>query len=638
MDFLRDHARSWGVKIAFGIIIIVFVFYLGFGGFSSEREGVLVTVDNKPILQKDFNAKLENYARALREQKPGVDHNEELNSPRVKQLILSRMVLEHLLKEEADKLGIFVSDTELVQEIKKEPSFFNEQKQFDEKIYTDRLTKAGITKGDYESEIRNSLLFQKLTSYISLPAEYSDDELKSIFSFAQEKAKISYMLFATDEFAKAFVPKAEDIKSYYEKHQESFKKPATIKIEYIHLTPQSLAKPEAVSDEEAKSYYEFNKEKYSHAEMVQLSHILLPVSEAAKDEDLLQTRAKLDELAVLLRTKKLTIEDLAKKKPAGLEKIVIEDLGWLERGILPQKEFENAAFALDKDGVSEVVRTQLGLHIIRILDKKTESVSPFAEVKDEIKKEVALEKAMGTVRELGLNLGDDILGGKELASAAKDRNVEIKTSEVFSMDNPPAFLKNDQETLNSLFSLAPGSITEAALPTQEGLILAKILEAAPEAAMSLEETKPKVIEILKKEEARKQAEANAREVLDKISKPETKEAVLEKEKERIKVSSAFDRSGFIPELGQLPQLTTNAFAAKNKDWFKTVFPNPNGFIIARLEEKVPVEIKAWDDVKESVRQEMTARRGMAILEAYTEQLEKRASIKAGNLKAIGLEQ
>src|SRR6201988_947170 len=78
-------------------------------------------------------------------------------------------------------------------------------------------------------------------------------------------------------------------------------------------------------------------------------------------------------------------EDLAKKyseDPGTKDKG--GDLGWIVQGqTVP--EFEKVAFSQPKGSISDLVKTQYGFHIIKILDKETAHTKPFDEVKDSIK-------------------------------------------------------------------------------------------------------------------------------------------------------------------------------------------------------------------------------------------------------------
>jgi peptidyl-prolyl cis-trans isomerase C len=54
------------------------------------------------------------------------------------------------------------------------------------------------------------------------------------------------------------------------------------------------------------------------------------------------------------------------------------DLGWFPRGYLPEKAVEQAAFALQPGQVSDVIATDLGYHIIKILERENRPLSPDA--------------------------------------------------------------------------------------------------------------------------------------------------------------------------------------------------------------------------------------------------------------------
>ena len=54
------------------------------------------------------------------------------------------------------------------------------------------------------------------------------------------------------------------------------------------------------------------------------------------------------------------------------------DLGWFPRGYLPEKDVEQAAFSLPVGQVSDVIATDLGFHIIKILERENRPLSPDA--------------------------------------------------------------------------------------------------------------------------------------------------------------------------------------------------------------------------------------------------------------------
>jgi len=120
-----------------------------------------------------------------------------------------------------------------------------------------------------------------------------------------------------------------------------------------------------VTASDARDYYNKNKSDFVE---VKAQHILI------KNKDLAKSIYKkiiggesFDDLA------KKYSEDEVTKSSGG-------NLGYFTKGMMV-KEFEDAAFALGKDQVSEPIKTIYGYHIIKVLDKRQIS---FEESKDKI--------------------------------------------------------------------------------------------------------------------------------------------------------------------------------------------------------------------------------------------------------------
>ena len=90
LERLRQNAGSLGIKIAFGIIILVFVFSFGMGSFSDRKEPVVAYVGGEAISAHEFQKAYEDAVTSMRRQNPGASA-EELNTPEFKQAILSQL-------------------------------------------------------------------------------------------------------------------------------------------------------------------------------------------------------------------------------------------------------------------------------------------------------------------------------------------------------------------------------------------------------------------------------------------------------------------------------------------------------------------------------------------------------------------
>ncbi len=136
----------------------------------------------------------------------------------------------------------------------------------------------------------------------------------------------------------------------------------------------------------AHSEYLANPKKFETPEQVRVQHILIDARscDAEKRIDELLARARAGENFATLA--KENSQDPGSAEGGG-------DLGFFARGKMAP-EFEAAAFALKSPGdLSGVVRTEFGLHIIRLEERKPAKVPPFDEVKDALIRDLAARDA-----------------------------------------------------------------------------------------------------------------------------------------------------------------------------------------------------------------------------------------------------
>jgi peptidyl-prolyl cis-trans isomerase C len=148
------------------------------------------------------------------------------------------------------------------------------------------------------------------------------------------------------------------------------------------LIDKQLADKATVSDEEIKTYYNSNPESFKQPEQVKASHILIKVDPKADEAQRAQARKKIEE--VQQRVKKgEDFAALAKEFSQCPSSAQGGDLGYFGRGQMA-KPFEDAAFAMAPGEVSNIVETNFGFHIIKTVDKKSESVMAYEDVKEKL--------------------------------------------------------------------------------------------------------------------------------------------------------------------------------------------------------------------------------------------------------------
>lgn len=159
----------------------------------------------------------------------------------------------------------------------------------------------------------------------------------------------------------------------------------------ISLTQRRLAEavaPVTVADDEIRKQFDANRGQYDKPEQRRLSHILLAVREKGM-ESVAQAKAKIVQARLADGAK---FEDLAKQysdDPGSAQRG--GDLGFVGRGSLV-KEFEEVAWSMKPGDTSGLVRTQYGMHIIRLHEIRAAEKGDFDKAKEQIREQIAGER------------------------------------------------------------------------------------------------------------------------------------------------------------------------------------------------------------------------------------------------------
>ena len=152
----------------------------------------------------------------------------------------------------------------------------------------------------------------------------------------------------------------------YLEEVERFKKHALMKV-----TIDKMLEKIEITDDEGKAFYDGNPDQFVQPEQVSARHILVP------DDD------EMERVLADLKAGE-TFEDTAKKYSTCPSKEMGGDLGYFEKGQMVP-EFEKVAFETEVGKISDPVKTQFGVHVIKIDAKQPESKINYEEVSDRIK-------------------------------------------------------------------------------------------------------------------------------------------------------------------------------------------------------------------------------------------------------------
>src|SRR5205807_7641190 len=169
--------------------------------------------------------------------------------------------------------------------------------------------------------------------------------------------------------------------------------------------------------------YNNNIEQYTTPEQVRASHILLKTE--GKDDAAVKGKAE----EILKRAKagadfaelaKKNSEDEASAKQGG-------DLDYFGKGRMVP-EFDQAAFSMEPGAISDLVKTQYGYHIIKLVDKKAAATRALPEVRQQIADQLAYERAQAQAADLAQSLEKDIRKAADLDRVGKAKGLPVQES------------------------------------------------------------------------------------------------------------------------------------------------------------------------------------------------------------------
>ncbi|MCP3864459.1 MULTISPECIES: SurA N-terminal domain-containing protein [Marisediminitalea] len=521
LERIREGSQGpWAMAI---IVLIVLSFV--FAGVSSYVSSSGVTaaaeVNGEEISQQDVERAYQSQRARLEAQfgeSIGALFSDENYLRDFRLNVLDRLIADTLVLQKAEELGLRVSDKQIREAIVQMPEF-QTAGTFDNERYLMLLRQNGFQPASFSDYMRQQMTREQLARAVSASDFALPAEVTLANALQQQTRNAEYLIVDSAPFASEVELTDEEVTTFYEANLAQFDTQEKVNIAYVVLSVDDLKGDVTVTDEEVEQYYTENNLLYKTAEERRVSHIIIEFGDdeaaaKAKAEALVAELANGADFATLAQENS---DDTFTAENGG-------DLDFITAGMMDEA-FDKAAFSLAQVGdVSDVVETEFGFHIIKLTDIKPEEVTPLAEVSEEIRNQLATDKATDRFYSLQNDMAnlafevpdtlEDVAGVankpvKEtgLVSAQlvpAPLNVPAVTSRVFD----PAFI---EEGLNSdLIELDDDTIA-----------FVRIAEHEPQRTQSLDEVRTRILAQLRAEKAQQAAADWATNVVEQIKAGET---------------------------------------------------------------------------------------------------------------------
>ncbi len=627
LETIRNGAKSFWVKAAFGVIILVFVFW-GIGNFNDrDYSNVVAVVNGQPIVAIEFEKAYQSAEERLMRQNPGLTR-EQIEKAHLGRQVLNDLIQQTLLEQEARRVGVDVSPLELRKQAETIKAFQDESGKFDPGAYTRILEAQRMSPAEFEKNLASDILRGKVYEMVTEPVWVEAGEARRRYDFIREQRVLDYIFLPSANFAKEVAIKPEEAQRYYEDHKSAFAEPARVNIEYIAVSPERLAKPEDVGDEEAREWHRANQAKFDVPERVKASHILVPLPPDADQAAVDEANGKI----AAIRAELAGGADFAAvadrhNQPDAADKG--GELGWIERGrTVP--EFEAGAFALKPGEISQPVRSPYGLHLIKITEKEEGGIKPFETVIEEARKGAATDRASDRLHDVLDVLIEDNILGKPLAESAARYGLEVKKSGLLDMAQLIQQIGLTPEGAETLLGASKDTPQDTAFEAGKEYLIARVLENVPAGTKPLEAVEGEIDKTLKNEKSLALAMKRAAEILAKIpdaSAGEMRELGLKK-------SAPMEREGALAGFDRNVKFDEAVFGARPGQWLPQPFSMKNekggGAMIVKTEKIIEPDGKEYESVAEIMQNGLRQQGRDDLFSFFIQDLASRAKIEIVN--------
>jgi peptidyl-prolyl cis-trans isomerase D len=548
---------------------------------------------------------------------------------RAGQILVQRAILKH----EADRLNLQVSDGDLRRELQTGPFaqyiFPNGEYIGDDKYMSFVQTAFGTTRSDFESKVKDDMELTRLQALITGGVTVSDNSVRDAYKTQGTKVKFDYAVISAEDLAKTINPSEADLQDFFKKNAARYATavPESRKIAYFTFDASNLpgGKPQ-VTDADLTSYYNAHKDQFQVKEQVRVRHILIaaPAGDAAKDA---AAKAKAQDILKQIKAGGNFADLASKNSDDPGSKTQGGELGWLDRGkTVP--EFDKTAFDLNPGQTSDLVKTQFGYHIIQTEEKKTAHQRSLDEVKPEITPIVEQTKFGATEQNFAKQLSDEAAkNGIDKTAAA--HSLHAGTTDFVEKTGVIPALADSSALLTAAFTAAKGAAPQSTA-TGDGFAIFQVVDVKPAHAPEFAAFHDKLATDYKEGQAPQLLNQQLAKLDDRAKVLNDLRKAAAEMKIPVKSSDLVGRDGQVPDVGSMAGPGSAAFSLDKGAISAPINEGRVGIVLTVTDKQEPTTddiAKNFASTKDALLNEQHEEIFKVYLGNLTDTYEKKGAIK-----------
>lgn len=502
---------------------------------------ILAEIDGQPIYASEAQTLFQNNARG---QLP--PDMMEVYFPQ----FVDQMIMQRAAVYQAQRMGLTVSDEEILVGLQASSlgQFFQNGKVISMDQFEVALAQQGLTPQMVIDDMRNSLLLRKLQNVMLESTVVTPQEIEQAFRDKYERASVEYISFTSADFRNEIEVTEDEVRQRFENEKALYNEPERYSFRVAVLDQYQLESKMQLTEAELRAAYASSMDNFRQPEQVHARHILLSTEgksasekEAlhAKAEDLIQQLKDGADFAALAAANS---DDGGNANTGG-------DLGFFTRGTMVP-EFDEAAFSLPVNQISDVVETQYGYHILEVTERQDSTVQPFEQVRGNLESQLRAEKISEQMDSVSEQLRRELTANPGDAAAIAERlGATLVTVTDNAAGDPIPTLGVSPEIDSALVGLQPGGVTRVLSLPADRLVVAILDSKTAPRPSTFEEAEAQVRDKLLNERTETIAQEKATEAAERLRNGEDIGAVARSMGLTATTSNDFARADNIDGLG-----------------------------------------------------------------------------------------
>ena len=626
LDSMRRH-KGW-LKWSLFLVCLAFVF-LYVPSFVQPVPNtpvgaltdVLAQVGDEEITVGEFRQVYLRQLQSYQAQSGGQITPEILRSMGIDRQLLQQTIDEYAALQEAQRVGVTVTDAEVRESIVTMAPFQQNGQFIGEAAYLQvlRSQQPPIAPGQFEEDVRRSLMLQRLQTAVTDWITVTDEDVKQEHIRRNERVRMSAISFRADDFREGVEATDEDVSALYEQNANDYLVPEKRRLRFVLIDIPELKESFAPSDADVQGYYDSNLDRYSEPVTLRASHILL----RADEENAEDIQARAESIIAEARAGADFAELAQQHSEDDTTKEVGGDLGLIARGQMVP-EFEGAAFELEQDEISDPVTSMFGVHIIKATEKSGGAIQAIDEVRGTIIDLLKQERAEARASALAQAMAAEVTEAAELDTAARRRGLEPQESGFAGPGEPILGLGFSPQISSQAFQLEEGEVA-GPIETQSGPAFLTITGIQDPYVPPLEEVEARVRDDVIRRKAFVTAQERANEIATTLQDADDFTAAAEGEELIVNSSDLIARGAAVPGVGLNADVEAMAFSMNVGETSDPVLTG-NSAVILHVHERQEADDEDFETTRESLHQELVAERQSQFFSAYMENAKARITI------------